>query len=99
MTTRPLGDVVGTTPVQNMTGLPLFLSAALEDCRSLIQARTLRAEVLKVIAPGGQRAALDLMLEQRAVDVVCAVMGPAWRPSVRWRERLITIGRQELAAW
>lgn len=96
MTSRPLGSVVGTTPVANMTGLPLFLSAALEDCRSIRQARVLKAEVLKVVSPGH---AVDLGREQQAVDVVCAVMGAAWRPSVRWRERLVAIGRCDLAAW
>jgi hypothetical protein len=96
MTTRPLGNVVGTTPVENMTGLPLFLSAALEDCRSLVQARTLKAEVLKVVA---LEVAVGLELEQRMVDVICAVMGTAWRPSVRWREHLAAIGRHDLAAW
>jgi hypothetical protein len=96
MTSRPFGSIVGTTPVSNMTGLPLFLSAALEDCRSLLQARTLRAEVLKVVRPGH---AVDLRLEQQAVDVVCAVMGAAWRPSARWRQRLVAIGRHDLAAW
>jgi hypothetical protein len=80
-----------------MTGLPLLLSAALEDCRSLRHARVLKAEVLRVMPD--QSRDLGTAAEQRVVDVVCSIMGTVWRPSVRWRERLVAIGRHDLAAW
>jgi len=79
-----------------MTGLPLFLSAALEDCRSPRHALVLKSAVLDLVVPGQP---IDLKLEQQVVDAVVSVMGLTWRPSVRWRERLVSIGRQDLAAW
>lgn len=97
MTARPLGSVVGTTPVANMTGLPLFISAALEDCRSLEQAQALKAQVMALM-PAFQ-ADRSMVGEQPIVDAVCEVMGRAWRPGVRWRDLLRRIGRNDLASW
>jgi hypothetical protein len=97
VTIRRLGDTIGSTPVSNMTGLPLFISAALEDCRSIRQTQVLKSEVLQVMPD--QARDLGTAAEQRVVDVVCSVMGRAWRPGPRWRERLVSIGRHDLASW
>jgi hypothetical protein len=97
MTARPLGAVVGTTPVANMTGLPLFIAASLEDCRSPEQAQALKAQVMALMP--AFKADRSMTGEQPIVDAVCEVMGRAWRPGVRWRDQLRRIGRNDLASW
>jgi len=97
MTARPLGAVVGTTPVANMTGLPLFIAAALEDCRTLEQAQALKAQVMTLMP--AFKADRSMTGEQPIVDAVCEVMGRSWRPGVRWRDQLRSIGRNDLASW
>jgi hypothetical protein len=97
MTARPLGSIVGSTPVANMTGLPLFVNAALEDCRSLEQAQALKDQVMALMP--NFRANRSMDAEQPVVDAVCEVMGRSWRPGVRWRDLLRRIGRNDLASW
>lgn len=87
------GEVVGTTPVSNMTGVPLFVSAALASCTTLARQQALKDTLLPLMFR------LKDGNEQVVVDAVCDVMGRGWRPSRVWRERLLSIGRADLASW
>lgn len=98
-----MSDAFSGLQLASATGLTLFVMAASEDCCDNRRVPTprmdaLRAAVLPVIHQVRTQSPAREG-DQSVVDAVVSVMGRAWRPSARWREHLIRVGRQDLAAW
>lgn len=97
-----MSDALRGPHVANMTGLPIFLAAAIED--ALAEGRTSgKAQALKQAVSGlvDQVRSQDHTRsgDQAVIDAVVDVMGSAWRPSAYWRERLREKGYHGLASW
>jgi hypothetical protein len=85
-----------------MTGLARFVAAAADDALagqlSSTRATALK-EALVPLVPLIRAQSPAREGDQAVVDAVVEVMGRAWRPSAWWRERLLEVGRQDLAYW